>query len=125
MEKSLNQASQAVQGAEQMHMEGFERPERHEGSGVKIVDYLHRDPSLKVSNAALAEATGLHDRTVRAAIRRAVIEDHVPIVSDNANGHWIASTVYERDAGVRDLRSRAAELNIRADALERCPVDEG
>ena len=125
MEKTLNQASQAVRDAEQMSLYGFERPEKREGNGVKIVDFLHRDPGLKITNAALAAATGLHERTVRAAIRRAIIDDHVPIVSDNAEGHWIASAIYERDAGVRDLRSRAAEINARADALARCPIDEG
>lgn len=129
MEKTLNQASQAVQGAEQLRLDGWPEIEhkRPRGSADELeilLSQLHRDPSLPVTRARLAELTGFEDRKVRELIRKAIFERHIPVVSDNYRGYWIAAAIPEREYGVKTLRGRAREISARADALEVCPVDE-
>ena len=43
----------------------------------------------------------------------------VPIVSDNANGYFIAETQTERESFYRSMRHRAQEIMKAADAVEK------
>ena len=87
-----------------------------------VTAYLHRDAKLPVTTGEISAQSGLPGRTVREAIRRAIIDDGVPIVHDNASGSWIAENDDQKMRCVKNLRHRAKEISRRADALEVCEV---
>lgn len=94
--------------------------------GKEIFDvtaYLHKDAKMPVTTGEISALSGLPGRTVREAIRRAIMDDGVPIIHDNASGNWIAQDDEQKMRCVKNLRHRAWEISRRADALEVCEVD--
>lgn len=115
---------------DQLALEGFEKQRVDCSAGqpdrcVSIADYLPHSPLTPVKLQQLVDQSGLDERTVRLALRRAVLRDRIPVVADNSRGYWIASTEAERNACVASLRRRAREIEARADALEKAEVEDG
>ena len=75
----------------------------------QIADLLPRGQANAVPLRLLVSMTGLAGRKIRLMIARERMEG-VPIVSDNANGYFIAETQTEREAFCRSMRHRAAEI---------------
>ena len=92
---------------------------------IDVTAYLHKDAKMPVTVAEISAQSGLPGRTVREAIRRAVMQDGVPVVHDNATGMWIAADEEQKMRCVKNLRHRAKEISRRADALEVCEVPGG
>lgn len=84
----------------------------------KIADLLPCGQANAVPLRSLVSATGLNGRKVRLMIARERMEG-VPIVSDNANGYFIAENQTEREAFCRSMRHRAQEIIRAADAVEK------
>lgn len=89
---------------------------------MSIADLLSPGAENAVPRQDLMALTGLSDRELRRLIeteRRA----GTPILSDNASGYFLPASEAERDRCVRSLRSRAAEISITADAIEKAVVE--
>lgn len=70
------------------------------------------------SREILAYSLGVSDRTLRATVTRARREGH-PICSSSDNKGYRYGYGEEYEHTIRDLRSRARELNRTADAMEQ------
>lgn len=89
---------------------------------MNIADLLHPGVENAIPRRDLMTLTGLPDRTLRRLIeaeRRA----GTPILSDNASGYYLPASEAERDRCVRSLRSRAAEIEVTADAIEQAVIE--
>lgn len=84
----------------------------------QIVDLLPRGQANAVPLRSLVSMTGIDGRKIRLMIARERMEG-VPIVSDNANGYFIAENQTERETFCRSMRHRAQEIMRAADAVEK------
>ena len=84
----------------------------------QIADLLPYGQANAVPLRSLVSMTGLDRRKVRLMISRERMKG-VPIVSDNANGYFIAETQTERESFYRSMRHRAQEIMKAADAVEK------
>ena len=84
----------------------------------QIADLLPRGQANAVPLRSLVSMTGLDGRKIRLIIARERMEG-VPIVSDNANGYFIAETQMERETFCQSMRHRAQDIMRAADAVER------
>lgn len=80
--------------------------------------YIPHGRANATSVPALAAATGLTDREVRAEIERLILVERVPVCTLPVNpGVFVAITPEEVDLAQRQIRSRAGALLRRARAL--------
>ena len=84
----------------------------------RIADFLHPGAESAISRRDLMDLTGMSDRELRRLIE-AERRQGIPILSDNQHGYFLPGDSAERDRCVRSLRSRAAEIQRTADAIER------
>lgn len=94
------------------------KPEPTDDELVRVFNVI-RSSNGPVSRRELAERTSLHDRVVRECVSH-LVSDGRPIVTDRKLGGYRMTTdpaSIEREA--RTLRSHAARLMERANALEQ------
>lgn len=83
-----------------------------------IADYLQRGRNNAIPLHWLEKQTGTPSRTIRRMIAKERLAG-VPILSDaNCRGYWLADSESEKVQFVRQMRSRAKEINRAADAVE-------
>jgi hypothetical protein len=88
---------------------------------MSLLFHLPYGEANATSIPALARASGMSQREVRAEIERLVIEDHIPVVCFPTNpGVFIAVTIEEARRGRKQIRSRAGALLRRGRALGFC-----
>lgn len=86
-----------------------------------IANYLLHGAENAIPRRDLMALTGYSDRELRRLIE-AERRSGVPILSDNANGYFLPSNQEEIDRCVRSLRSRSAEIEATAAAIEKAVV---
>ncbi len=113
---------------QQMEIKGFSDPFSSENNyniqGGPISRFLSPGRQNAVPLKHLEVMTGWDNRTIRRTIedeRRA----GVPILSDNANGYFIASSEVEKARCVRSLRHRASEILKTAGCIEQAAIRDG
>ena len=84
----------------------------------RVADFLHHGAESAISRRDLMAMTGMSDRELRRLIE-AERRQGIPILSDNQHGYFLPGDQAERDRCVHSLRSRAAEIQRTADAIER------
>ncbi len=89
----------------------------------EISQLLLRGVENAVSRRDLMALTGYSDRSLRLLIETERRQG-IPILSDNQHGYFLPENQGEIDCCVRSLRSRAAEIEATATAIEKAVLPE-
>ena len=86
--------------------------------GVRIADLLSTGRENGRKLRELARLQGIDERTVRLVIQQERLAG-APIISDNANGYFLAGNPTEAQQFARSMRHRSREILRVAEAVEK------
>ncbi|WP_338782419.1 hypothetical protein [Metabacillus sp. FJAT-52054] len=90
----------------------------------RVLNLIPEGSDSPITVRTLSSLTGFHGTVIRDYISQAVVKYGQPIGTSNSvnrSGYYVISTADEREATIRNLRSRAIKILKRAKALEKMP----